>query len=178
VGVRKGTTRAQVEALAASIGGRVTTDIEEIGEYQIEVPGASLEQLFRLADVVSRHPIVRGAAPETYAPGGIDPWLPAPPRNARPRPPPEQGLQPDNIQRGLATIKDALAACAARHATRGMVRVEITVAPEGRVTSATVVGTFAGTSVGACVAGAVRLARFTPFKGPAQSVTWPIILRH
>lgn len=47
----------------------------------------------------------------------------------------------------------------------------ITFAPSGRVTSASVTGDFAGSTVGGCVAKLFRAARITPFTGDAVTVT-------
>jgi hypothetical protein len=50
--------------------------------------------------------------------------------------------------------------------------VQVTFAPSGRVTSATVMGPpFAGTAVGGCVAGAFRRAKVPAFSGNPVTVS-------
>jgi predicted Zn finger-like uncharacterized protein len=54
----------------------------------------------------------------------------------------------------------------------GIGKVQVTFAPSGRVTSATVMGApFAGTAVGGCVAGAFRRAHVPAFAGSAVTVS-------
>jgi hypothetical protein len=59
------------------------------------------------------------------------------------------------------------------------VRVRLSIAPDGRVRSATVRGAFSGTPTGACVTAAVRAARFAPFRGPASLTIseYPFVLQ-
>lgn len=79
----------------------------------------------------------------------------------------------------VAAAKDALGAaasqaklCKSSDGPTGSGKVQITFAPSGRVTSATVQGgPFAGTSVGGCVARAFRGARVPPFDGASQTVS-------
>jgi hypothetical protein len=47
----------------------------------------------------------------------------------------------------------------------------------GRVASARVKGTFAGTPTGACIRAAVKQARFPRFSGPAMKIVYPFVLR-
>jgi hypothetical protein len=54
--------------------------------------------------------------------------------------------------------------------------VRATFAPEGHVTHVTVVGPYAGTEIGECVAAKVRELRSRPFVGPALTVTEQISL--
>jgi hypothetical protein len=54
----------------------------------------------------------------------------------------------------------------------GVGKVQVTFAPSGRVTSATVMGApFAGTAVGGCVAGAFRRAKVPAFSGNPVTVS-------
>jgi hypothetical protein len=53
---------------------------------------------------------------------------------------------------------------------RGMATVTLTYAPSGRVTTALVSGVFAGTSIGSCIAAALRSARIPPFTGALVTV--------
>lgn len=75
------------------------------------------------------------------------------------------------IQAVLAARTDAVTACAA--GAHGLADVDIVIASSGRITTATVNGSFAGTPVGSCIARAVRAATFPPFSQPRFEVTYP-----
>lgn len=75
------------------------------------------------------------------------------------------------IQTILEGRADAVSACAA--GAHGLADVDVVIAGSGRVTTATVNGTFAGTPVGSCIARAVRAATFPPFAQPRFEVTYP-----
>jgi hypothetical protein len=59
---------------------------------------------------------------------------------------------------------------------KGEVTGTLTYAPSGRVTTATVSGIFAGTSVGGCVAATLRGARIAPFSGEHTTVKRTVTL--
>jgi predicted Zn finger-like uncharacterized protein len=61
--------------------------------------------------------------------------------------------------------------CAKKGGPTGMGKAQVTFAPSGRATSATVGGPFAGTAVGSCVASIFRSASVSPFKGGAVTVS-------
>lgn len=85
----------------------------------------------------------------------------APPAAAEP-------AAPFDAEAANAAISAAFArAAACRTSTdpEGEAVATITYAPSGRVTSATVSGIFAGTSVGGCIAATLRAARVAPFSG-------------
>ena len=60
-----------------------------------------------------------------------------------------------------------------QYKTPGMVEVKIAINGDGAVTSAQVVGKFAGTPAGACVEKAVKNAKFKKWAGPSLSVKYP-----
>jgi len=86
-------------------------------------------------------------------------------------------LEPGDIQKGMRGIKGKVQACYDQYKVPGMVQVSVTIAPSGKVTSATVTGKFAGTPTGSCVAGAVKSAQFDRFKGAPLTITYPFVLR-
>lgn len=63
------------------------------------------------------------------------------------------------VQRGLAAVKPAVIACGERIAVRGTVKVSVSVSPSGKVLSA-MPASAPDPELGACVAAAVRLAKF------------------
>jgi predicted Zn finger-like uncharacterized protein len=80
------------------------------------------------------------------------------------------------FNRGAASAALGGAAGAAKSCKKpdgptGNGRVKVVFAPSGRVTSATVEGAFAGTSVGGCVAGVFRGAHIPPFDGSPVAVS-------
>jgi hypothetical protein len=60
--------------------------------------------------------------------------------------------------------------CRTQGAPKGVATVTLTYAPSGRVTTALVSGVFAGTSVGSCIAAALRSARIQPYTGTLVTV--------
>lgn len=93
-------------------------------------------------------------------------------------------VAPDGTPFDTKAAKTALNAAFARAALcrgpddpGGDVTAFITYAPSGRVTSATVSGVFAGTSIGGCIATALRGARVPPFSGEHVSVKHTAALR-
>jgi hypothetical protein len=71
-------------------------------------------------------------------------------------------------------VEAAVRACGSDQ--HGVVTIRFVVAPSGRVTNATVIGPFAGTPTGNCVARVVRGARFPPFSGDRMAITYPFQL--
>lgn len=89
---------------------------------------------------------------------------------------PEQSNAPpfntDAAKAALSTAASNAAACKSSDGPTGSGKVQVTFAPSGRVTTATVVsGPFGGTSVGGCVARAFRQARVPAFSGDSQTVS-------
>ena len=106
------------------------------------------------------------------------PTTTAPAAAPRPAPAPEQARAdlpsaPDRstIQAVLAARADAVSACA--NGAHGLADVDIVISGSGRITTATVNGSFAGTAIGSCIARAVRAATFPPFAQPRFQVTYP-----
>jgi predicted Zn finger-like uncharacterized protein len=72
----------------------------------------------------------------------------------------------------LTSAAGAAGGCKKAGGPTGTGKVQVTFAPSGRVTSATVMGApFAGTAVGGCVAGAFRRAKVPAFSGNAVTVS-------
>jgi predicted Zn finger-like uncharacterized protein len=72
----------------------------------------------------------------------------------------------------LGSASSAAGGCKKSGGPTGVGKVQVTFAPSGRVTSATVMGPpFAGTAVGGCVAGKFRGAKVPAFSGNAVTVS-------
>jgi hypothetical protein len=72
----------------------------------------------------------------------------------------------------LGASASAAGSCKKPGGPTGVGKVQVTFAPSGRVTSATVMGPpFAGTAVGGCVAGAFRRAKVPAFSGNPVTVS-------
>jgi len=89
---------------------------------------------------------------------------------------------PDQLDKGaivggMSKVKGKVAACYDQFKVPGMANVAVTIAKSGTVQSASVSGAFAGTPTGSCVEKAVKSATFPKFKGAAQSINYPFILR-
>jgi hypothetical protein len=110
-----------------------------------------------------------GSGGEPRADEAADSWVA---RAVMPNLPAQPGR--GEVLSSLQAVEPAVRACAVeRH---GVATVRIVVAPSGRVTVATVLGEFAGTPTGSCVARAVRGARFPPFSGERFEITYPFQL--
>jgi hypothetical protein len=64
------------------------------------------------------------------------------------------------FSRAVADMRPQLCACHQAHPARGKALVKLVVAKGGRVSSAVVIGPFAGTPLGACVAAAAKTVLF------------------
>ena len=117
-------------------------------------------------------------APRAPAPMAVPPPMPARPATATaevapsaPRRAPSReaasGPGPELSRETVASVMEALvpeiSSCA--NGRRGTVPVDVIVQPSGRVTGATVTGSFQGTPEGSCIARAVRSARFPAHNG-------------
>ncbi|MBW2460180.1 MAG: hypothetical protein JRH11_00950 [Deltaproteobacteria bacterium] len=79
-----------------------------------------------------------------------------------------------SVSAAMNHVRDAVEACATgRH---GQANVQMMVHPSGRVRGVRVVGTFAGTVQGSCIAREVRGARFPAFEGADFEVHFPFRL--
>ncbi len=70
----------------------------------------------------------------------------------------------------LSSIAASAASCKKPDGPTGSGKVAVTFAPSGKATTATIEGSFAGTSVGSCVAGRFRGAKVPPFAGSPVTV--------
>ncbi len=135
-------------------------------------------------DMLAAHHAVAGptepSMPETATPSGRTAATAPPATTATPTPapPPPADMgdladSPDRstIQAVLAARLEAVTACA--NGAHGLADVDIVISGSGRITTATVNGSFAGTPVGSCIARAVRGATFPPFSQPRFEVTYP-----
>jgi predicted Zn finger-like uncharacterized protein len=66
---------------------------------------------------------------------------------------------------GMNSVKPKVAACYSEFKVQGMAMVNVVIGKNGKVSSATVSGKFAGTPTGACVEKAVKSASFPPSEG-------------
>ncbi|HVV15892.1 MAG TPA: GYF domain-containing protein [Polyangia bacterium] len=66
---------------------------------------------------------------------------------------------------GMNSVKPKVAACYNEYKQQGMAMVNVVIGKNGKVSSATVSGKFAGTPTGACVEKAVKSATFPPSDG-------------
>ena len=102
----------------------------------------------------------------------------APTRRAAPAPAEPAGSGPlskSAVVAGMNGVKGKVSDCYAQYKVPGMAMVNVVIGKNGKVSSATVTGKFAGTPTGACVAKAVRTASFPPSDG--LSTPYPFTLR-
>jgi uncharacterized protein len=95
-------------------------------------------------------------------------------------PPPraeEWPLSRADIQLGMRGVQGSVARCFDRYQRPGLVEIAVTVQPSGKVLDASAVGPFTGTPTGACVAKAIRKARFKSFSGTAFTLKYPIVFK-
>jgi hypothetical protein len=77
----------------------------------------------------------------------------------------------DAAARALNEAASSLGACRQAGERSGEGRAQVTFAPSGRVTMASITGDLAGSAVGGCVARVFRSARVPPFQGEATTVS-------
>ncbi len=88
-----------------------------------------------------------------------------------PRGPVRETLDRETVQAVMLGVEPAVRACAGdRH---GTAQVDVVVQSSGRVSTATVTGTFQGSAEGSCIARAVRSARFPAFSGEPLRFRYP-----
>jgi hypothetical protein len=85
-------------------------------------------------------------------------------------------LERGQVSRALEDIHGQVQSCRDAEQFIGTVTVKFMVAPSGQVTSAAATGAHSGSRTGACVARAVRQARFPTFDGVPISFTYPFLL--
>jgi hypothetical protein len=86
-------------------------------------------------------------------------------------------LSRNDILTGMRSVQPRVTACYGQYHVPGTATVSMSIAPNGKVQSANVVGSLAGTPSGDCVVRAARAATFARFSGPPMSVQYPFVLR-
>jgi predicted Zn finger-like uncharacterized protein len=89
---------------------------------------------------------------------------------------------PDQLDKGaivggMSKIKAKVADCYVQFKVPGLANVSVTIGHNGRISSASVSGSFSGTPTGSCVEKAVKQASFGQFKGSPQTINYPFMLR-
>ena len=92
-----------------------------------------------------------------------------------PPPTPRNPIRKMAVVRGMNAVKPEVAHCYQEFQMPGLAMVNVVIARNGRVSSANVIGKFAGTPTGACVEQAVMAAEFPPSEG--LSTPYPFQLR-
>jgi hypothetical protein len=126
--------------------------------------GDALDDLLNQASPDKPAPTPKKAAREESTGGGGDDNLP-------------EQLNKSDIQGGMGKVRDKVNGCYGQYHVPGLANVQVTIGKSGRVSSANVTGTFAGTPTGSCLEKAVKSASFPPFKGAAMTLTYPYVLR-
>jgi predicted Zn finger-like uncharacterized protein len=88
---------------------------------------------------------------------------------------PAAPLSKSAVVAGMNSVKGKVAACYNEYKVPGMAMVNVVIGKNGKISSATVTGKFAGTPTGGCVEKAVKSASFPPSEG--LSTPYPFQLR-
>ena len=88
---------------------------------------------------------------------------------------PNKPLSKVALVKGMSSVKGKIADCYARNQVPGLAMVNVVIAPDGKVSTATVVGRFAGSPTATCVEAAVKTATFPPSTG--LTTPYPFSLR-
>jgi hypothetical protein len=83
-------------------------------------------------------------------------------------------LSGNDIERAMTAVAGQARACFAGR--RGRAALRLTVEPSGRISQVVVIGPYAGTPMGTCVARAVQAATFPVWDGPPQSFDYSYLL--
>lgn len=86
----------------------------------------------------------------------------------------KKSLTGDDFKNGMAAVTTKAQGC--YKGTEGTATVKLMISPSGQISKISVGGAFAGKPEAACVAAAVRGARFPPWDGRPMSFTYPILL--
>jgi hypothetical protein len=115
---------------------------------------------------------VVAVSPDAVSVSAANPVLALPATaGTRPAEPPEMGaFDPSVADAAIGAAFQRARGCRSAGDTKGIASVTLTYAPSGRVTTALVSGTFAGTPVGSCIAAMLRSARIEPFTGALVTV--------
>jgi hypothetical protein len=91
----------------------------------------------------------------------------------------EHPLSKSQVWAAMERVKPAVLACAGTRSWRitGLVSVELTIEPDGSVSSAHMRGQHADTLTGACIETAAKRARFDRFDAPPFTISYPFFLR-
>jgi hypothetical protein len=107
--------------------------------------------------------------PDGIAKGAVGKKLkPGKPRSDR------TALSGNDIERAMTAVAGQARACFA--GSRGRAALRVTVEPSGRIAQVVVIGVYAGTPMGTCVARAVQAATFPVWDGPPQSFDYSYLL--
>jgi predicted Zn finger-like uncharacterized protein len=117
--------------------------------------------------------LLNGAAPDRPAPAAKH-SAPAESSGGADLP---DSLSKSDIVSGMGKVKGNVANCYAQFKVPGLANVSVTIGKNGRVSSASVSGSFAGTPTGSCVEKAVKSASFPPVKGSPTTINYPFMLR-
>ncbi len=102
---------------------------------------------------------------------------PSPSPEPTPAPQPGKPLSKAQVLAGLAPLKDAGHACAAKLGVEGIAMVQLTINPNGTVSRAVVTGELAGTPAAECIVLAARELKFDSFQAPAFRFNYPVSVR-
>lgn len=83
-------------------------------------------------------------------------------------------LAKDDIVKGMMGVRPKVQDCYQQYKVPGTAMVKVTVAPSGKVSTASVEGKFAGTPTGACVESAVKTAKFPASSGLTFPYPFPL----
>lgn len=87
-------------------------------------------------------------------------------------------LSRSQVKRVMSRANGRMKRCYQKHKKAGLLRVSVKIkGSTGRISSAQVKGSFKGTPTARCALRAVRRLRFPKFQNPAQSFTYPYLLR-
>ncbi|MSP62949.1 MAG: hypothetical protein EXR72_21960 [Myxococcales bacterium] len=131
-------------------------------------------RLFEAPDELSSPPVV-SRLPSLVAEVGDEASRRAGSKAAADRPP--EDLARVEILGTLERVKPRATSCYDLYGQAGLATVKMSVASNGRVTSAKALGDFEGTQTGVCVEAAARSAQFRPFKRPLITLTWQVALK-
>ncbi|MBI4507995.1 MAG: hypothetical protein HY698_00065 [Deltaproteobacteria bacterium] len=86
-------------------------------------------------------------------------------------------LSREEVRKGMGSIQGKARACHDKYQVPGLVMLKVKIEPDGSVSSAVAVDAkFKGTETGACVADAVKTARFSRWNGAPMTIDYPIKL--
>jgi hypothetical protein len=120
-------------------------------------------------DAASLDDLLNAAAPG--AGGGA-----APPPAEKPAENKPETLSSGQVRDGMIKVQPRVQACYEKLKVPGVVDLQLTISSDGKV-KADVVGKFAGTETGSCVAEAVSHASFPSFSGPSMHMKYPFRLQ-